>query len=337
MVRYPNAKQFRRELDGDRLEGRYLFLGEEEGEKEKCVNRIIVMAFDDPAERAHATGRFHVENGDFPAAVDFALSPPMFSSRRVCVMYHVESLGRGKRHGEFDHLLENLPDSTLLILTSRENRPPPFMEAALGSFKVVQFWRYFENDIYAYIAASIQKLGLALEDRAVDLLVERTGSDIKKIDDAIDMIRFSGETGPVAPDTILNFIDDVKDASVFDFIDALFKGEARAMGLYRKVFEDGTPGLRVLYLILRQADMLERYHAGLVRGLPPEEAMNRAGVFRKGRDDFRRQASAFPVERLRRVFALAGVTDWKLKSGGSSRDLIADPVFGLVSDILYAR
>ena len=85
-TKYQNAKQFKRELDDDRLERMYLFLGEEEGEKDKCINRILVMAFDDQSERAHSTGRFHVENDEFMKAAEFILSPPLFTSRRVCVM-----------------------------------------------------------------------------------------------------------------------------------------------------------------------------------------------------------------------------------------------------------
>ena len=43
--KYPNAKHFKRELDGDRLESRYLFLGEEEFFKEEAwralLNRLV--------------------------------------------------------------------------------------------------------------------------------------------------------------------------------------------------------------------------------------------------------------------------------------------------------
>jgi len=91
-VKYPNAKQFKRELDGDRLERLYLFLGEEEGEKDKCINRIMVMAFNDPFERSHASCRFHMENDEFMTAADFVLSPSMFSSLRVCVIYNIDAL-----------------------------------------------------------------------------------------------------------------------------------------------------------------------------------------------------------------------------------------------------
>lgn len=335
--KYPNAKQFKRELDGDRLEERYLFLGEEEGEKDKCITRICVMAFNDPNERAGGTARFHVENGDeFMNAVDFALSPPMFSARRVCVMYNIDALTAAKQGELFQHLVQELPDSTILILTTREIKPPPILARVIGRFKVVQFWRYFDNDIYNYISAGMRRLGLSIDDRALDLLVARTGNDIKKIDDAIDMIRFSGETGTVRADMIMNFVDDLREASVYDFVDALFKREPRALALFKKINEEGTPDLRVVYQILRQAETIETYYALVEGGAAEEDAMSRAGVYSRNREKFRRYAESFPRERLRRVFPLISGADYRLKSGGASRELASNPVFNLAADMLYS-
>jgi len=45
------------------------------------------------------------------------------------------------------------------------------MNPLLERFKVVQFWRYFDNDIHTYVRVRIQKLGLALDERAVEFLV----------------------------------------------------------------------------------------------------------------------------------------------------------------------
>lgn len=336
MAKYPNAKQFKRELDGDRLEQLYLFLGEEEGDKDKCINRIMVMAFSDPGERAHATGRFHIENDEFMSAADFILSTPLFSSKRLCVMYNIESLNAGKSGGIFQDMVRDMPGESILILTTREIRPPALLAPVLERFKVVQFWRYFDNDIHTYIAAGIRKLGRTIEDQAMDLLVERTGNDIKKIDDAIDMIKYSGTTGPVDIELIKNCIDDVKDASVSEFIDALFRRDPRALTLCKKVREDETPELRILYQVTRQAEMMEAFYALVEDGVPPEEAMTRAGVYSKNREKFWRYTETFPRDRLRRLFIRISAADYALKSGAASKDLVAGPVFNLASDMLYS-
>ena len=166
-VKYPNAKQFKLELDRNRLAPRYLFLGEEEGEKDKYISRIIGMALPDAGERANATARFHIENDEFVSAADFAFSPAMFSSRRVCVMYNIDRIQFNKNRVIFHDLILNMPDSTLLIMTSLEHKPPVFMDGdLLAAFTVIQFWRYYDSDIYNYIVMSFKRLGLVLADRA---------------------------------------------------------------------------------------------------------------------------------------------------------------------------
>lgn len=334
-IKYPNSKQFKRELDDERLDGRYLFLGEEEGEKEKFVERICRIAIEKPLERKNSTGRYHVDNDEFMAAADFALSPSMFYSRRICIMYCIDALPVNRHGALFLEMMDALPDSTILIMTSRENRPPAFMKPGmLEKIKTVQFWRYFDSDIFNYITMSFKRLGIDADERAITLLIERTGNDIKKIDDAIDMIRFSGATGPVTVETVQNSVDDVKDASLFDFVDMLFKRDRRALTICKKIHDEGTPALKTLYLVVRQAEMLERYYSLVEEGVAVEESMKQAGVYSKNKENFWRYTELFPAHRLKRVFSLISGADYALKSGTRPQQLLSDPIFSLASEMI---
>jgi DNA polymerase III delta subunit len=335
-VRYQNAKQFKQELDKKRLASRYLFLGEEEGEKDKFISRIIDMTLPEGLDRADSRARFHIENDEFAAAADFALSPTMFSSRRICIMHNIERLQFTKNRFIFHDLISGLPDSTLLIMTSLENKPPSFMDAdILNAFTVIQFWRYFDKDIYHYIHMSFKKLGLAIEDRAIELLIERTGNDIKKIDDAIEMVRFSGASGTVGIDTIRNCVDDLRDTSIFEFIDSLFKQQGRSISLLKKIFEDGIPELKIVYMILRQAEMIEHYHSLIENGGNAEDAALRAGVYSRNRENFWRHAELFSRDRIAQIYPLISSAEYQLKSGTKPGMLTANPVFNLTTDIVF--
>jgi DNA polymerase-3 subunit delta len=335
-LKYQNAKHFKLELDKKKLALRYLFLGEEEGEKDKFIGRIINMMLPEDLERAHSTARFHIENDEFAAAADFALSPTMFSSRRICVMYNIERLQFTKNKIILNDLVSGLPDSTLLIMTSLDNKPPAFLTGdILAAFTVVQFWKYFDKDIYGYIHLSFKKLGLAIEDRAIELLIERTGNDIKKIDDAIEMVRFSGTAGVVDIDTIRNCVDDLRDTSIFEFVDSLFKRQKKSVFLLKKIFEDGIPELKIVYMILREAEMIEQYHLLVENGLNAEDAAIRVGVYSKNRESFRRHAELFSRESIARIYPLISSTEYRLKSGARPDVLTANPVFSLTTDIVF--
>jgi len=82
--------------------------------------------------------------------------------------------------------------------------------------------------------------------------------------------------------------------------------------------------------------MIEHYYTLTGGGVPPEEAMTKAGVYSKNRDSFWRYTESFPRERLRRVFTMVSAVDQRLKSGGLRRELVANPLFTMVTDMLYA-
>ena len=335
-ARYPNSKQFKKDLDNNRLENVYLFLGEEAGEKDKFISRILDLVFKDANERGNSTGRFHVENDEFMPGADFALSSSMFYSSKVCILYNIESLKGGKENILlFNDLMENLPDSTRIVMTTNDKRPPSFITSELiKNIKVVQFWRYFDNDIYSYIRMNTRKLGFEVDDKAIDKLIELTGKDIKKIDDALDMIKYSGETGVITFDKIENFISDVKDVSLFEFLDCLYKKDRKALKLYKKLYEEGTPNLKVLYMIIMQAEKIERFFIYINEGMSIDDAMKECRVYSKSRDDFWQYTKVFTQEKIKKVFPLISSTDYRIKSTGKTRDLVSDHVFNLVSNML---
>ena len=143
------------------LEKIYLFTGEEEGEKEKFIKEILHLTFPGKEARDYTIGRFHIENEELKSSVEFALAASMFSDIKVCILLNI-NLSKSIRSNMalFNELLDDLPDSTRLIMTSKDNRYPAYIsQDRLKRIKVVQFWRYFENDIINYIISSVKKQG----------------------------------------------------------------------------------------------------------------------------------------------------------------------------------
>jgi len=338
LKKYPSSKVFKKELEGKKLSRLYLFMGEEEGEKDKFIQKILDLTFQNSEERNNSTGRFHIENDEFLAAADFALSQSMFSSTRVCIMRNIESLKSTKNNKLiFKDIMENLPDDTSLIMTTIKNRPPDFIPAAfLDKTKVVQFWKFFDNDIYNYIKAELKKTNLNIEEKALNLLIELTGKDIKKIDDALEMIKYSGQSDIITQNTIADLIHDVRNVSVYDFIDSLFKKQKRALHLFKKTLEEGTPEGRIFYEITRQVETLERYYILIEEGNNIDEAIKKCGIYSKNRDNFLSYTRLFPADKVKKIFKLITKADYKRKSGSSSKELVASPLFNLITEMLIA-
>ncbi|MCP4133959.1 MAG: DNA polymerase III subunit delta [bacterium] len=335
-----NSKQFKKELDNKKLENLYLFTGEEEGEKDKYIRKIIDLTFSSEEDKVNSVGRYYIESndkGEFMAAAEFALSQSMFSSERVCIIRNIDNLkaiAANKRI--FLDLVEGLPTTTRLVMTTVKNSAPSFFSSAIiKQVKVVQFWRYFDSDIYNYIRISIEKFGMKIEERALTLLIELTGRDIKKVDDALEMIKYSGEQGAVTPAIIKNLIQDVKTVSVFDFVDLLFKKDKQSLNLLKKLVDDGTADLLVLSMITRQAEMLEKYYYWTAAGESVDEAMKKSGIYGKNRDKFLQYTRFYPAAKTAKLFPLLSKTDYRLKSSRLSSSLVSNPVFTLVTQMIF--
>lgn len=336
---YPTSRQLKAELDKKKLESIYLFTGEEEGEKEKFIARIADILFHGRDATDQTVRRFHLENGEFEAAADFALSSSMFSDKKVCVMYHIESLPAAKTGLPLlRELIETLPDSTTLVMTSGENRVPGTLSPdLLKRAKVVHFWKYFLNDIKGYIVKTLQREGITLEERSVSLLVELMGRDMARIDGALDRIRNLGEKGLVSYETVLFLIEDQRSITLYDFTGALFRKDRSAFSLLPKLITDEVPELVILAAIVRLAEQIEKYHVLILQGLSVDQALRDAGVSTRGKDDFLEQAGKNSLEEIRKLFPLVYRTDFCLKNNSYSKKIVANPLMEFVTDLFFRK
>jgi DNA polymerase III delta subunit len=337
-ARYPNSKQFRKELEsGLPASTLYLFLGEEEGEKDKVIQLLLDRLLPGMEDRRGVVALFRAEEpGEIVRAAEFAVSPSMFSSSRVCVLRDAEKTPGGKSSADLARdMVENLAGGTTLIVTTGDNRPPSLIPAdLLGRFRVVQFWRLFDQDIHNYVVHSVKKMGMEIDDDAVVRLLDLTGRDIKKIDEALDMIRFSGETDTVTAGLVKDFVHDVKRVTIFEYLDHFFSGDPRAMGELKKLLDAGTPDLLVLSMIMKEAESMERYLHLSSGGASRDEAMKGAGVNPRAADHFLRRLTRYDAGALRVLFGEIARVDRALKGAGRSRQLLTHPLFELTESVV---
>ena len=336
--RFKNAKVLRRELEAKKISPRYLFLGEEEGEKDKFIARVIEMSVEPGSEMSGSVGRFHLNDSDeLLRAADFALSQSMFSSSRVCVIRDLDRLSStASNRSMISEMVLSSPPGTTLIMVSPENRPPSVIDKdTLKEFNTVVFWRYFDQDIYNYIQINLRNLGLSIDDRALKRLLEKTGKDIKKIDEAIDIIRYSGESSVITEELVDDFIHDTRESTVFEFIDSLFMRKKGSLLLLKKLIDEGTPDLLILNLVLKRAEALEKYHSLASEGTSESGALSGAGITKRNEQSFRAQAAAYGKGPLKEVFPAIAHADATIKSGRRAGGLADHPLLVMASSVLF--
>lgn len=337
VVRYPSSRDLFKELTAGTVRQRYLLMGEEEGEKDKAVVRIMELSFPDERERQISTARFHADNGEIMAAASFVVSPSMFAAERLCVLYNIDALSSKKDDQRaLVEILEAPPENARLIMTTAERKPPAAIAKHLDGVMVVQFWRYFDRDMINYVRIAAKKMGREIEDRAIESLMDLTGNDIRRVDAALELIRYAADAGTITHEMVRAVVNDVREVSMFDYLNALFGGKAIALKLLKRMREDGNAELVILHMITRQAEMLESYHRALDGGATVDEALAKAGVTKRNRDAFWEQVQRFPPSRLRKLYSHIAAADFQLKSGkADAEDFIASPLAALTASLLF--
>jgi DNA polymerase III delta subunit len=344
--KFPTSKQFAAELKKGLKHSIYLFLGEAEGDKDKLINQMLEQHFTDPEDRRNNTGRFFINedrnSGDeLLAAADFAMAGSMFSAKRVCIIRNFENIKSNENSKSvIKDMISSLAEGTVMIITTSENRPPSLLDKFPDSvIHTVQFWKQFDSELSTYIKKTLTDKGISIEERHVPLILELTGSDIRKIDELIDMIGYSAGDIKLTDSVIRDLAGDVKEMSVFDFTDSLFRKEKKSLLYLRRLLEEGTADLLILNMILRQADTLEKYYGFLDAKFGQDEALLKLGLASSKirREKFIEITRKFTRGNLKKLYPLAARAEYTIKSSGTANSLSGNPVFVLAAEIVAMK
>ncbi len=344
--KYQNSRQFSKDLGENLKSSCYLFMGEEEGEKDKIITRMIQIHIQDKEGIASSTGRYYLNDDrniseEFLSAAEFTLSSSMFSSKKVAIIKNIDNMKVSDRNRTLvEELLSQIPDGTVLILTTAKNSIPALFEKPFPeSGTVVQFWKYFENDTFNYIQRSFSERGLKADSDAIGTLISLTGNDIKKIDEAIDMLFYAGYESAITADSVRYVVGETREITVFEFVDLLFSGNRKALNFLVHLKDEGVADLLILNMILRQVDLIEKYYLLTDNHLSPDEAMKKIGVgFSKPRKEkFTLFIKKIKKESIARIYPLISRADYRIKNSSSGNTRLSNPVFELAQDILFLK
>ncbi|PKL16479.1 MAG: DNA polymerase III subunit delta [Spirochaetae bacterium HGW-Spirochaetae-5] len=346
LKKYPTSKQFAAEI-AKSIKGRvFLFLGEEEGEKDKVISTILSHIFKKDEDRIQNTGKYYLNEDkntqeEFTAAADFALAGSMFSSSRACIIRNIENI---KLNDTVKNIMEDMmtstPEGTVIIMTSMANQAPAWIEKKYEDLvNIVQFWKNFDSDLLAYIRKNLNDKKIKFEDRIIPLLIELTGNDIKKIDEMLDMISMTSNDMTLSETLVRDLAGEIREITVFEFVDSLFLKEKRSLSYLQKIIDDGTAELLILNMIIRQADTIEKYYTLLDEKNNQDEAFTKLGL---AGSKLKREKFASILKRtsrpdLKRIYPLIAKTEYNLKSAAIGSSIISNPVFILASEMLLMK
>lgn len=208
---------------------------------------------------------------------------PFLSSRRLVVLEYAEALPReaGFRH-RFEQLLNQLPESTALVLIEQIDTHPPKSEREQRARSIGLAWaaanpeaaflRRFARPRGPAFARWLQErataLGGQLEPEASQLLAELVAEDLLVADQELrKLLEFADHQRAITAQDVEWLTPFYGQADVFAVVDRLGAGPGW-VGRLEQLLQDHDPGY-VFAMIVRQFRLLIQARAALDDGVDP--------------------------------------------------------------------
>ncbi len=293
----------------------YFLHGPEDLEKDETVKALIDATLD-PAARAFNLDILVGSELDVSDAVNRASAFPMMGSRRVVVVKRIEDVPEASAQA-FLPLIENPNDGTVLIFTANkvDGRRKFFITLKKAAVSV-EFKIPFANELPAWIRTRSQRLGLDLSPEATHLLALSIGGKLREIANELEKLYLHvGERRKVTKEDIDWIIGASRDASVFDFTDAVGGRDLKtSLHLLQNLLEQGTSPVAILALLTRHLGILRKTRWLLDSHVPRSQFASRLKVppftVRKYTD----QASKFTDDELWAAYGSLLKADDRIKS-----------------------
>jgi len=331
------ARDFIQTLEKGLFSNLFLFLGDEEGLKEKCITKIYELLEKQHGKDNVAFSRFHAESGDLDKFNEFTLSPSMFTPAKLAILSGADSIQSTNEHKKiFSDILSNIPSSSfILILANGYTVPKIIPKEHHNNIITVKFWRLFQNETEKYLIQSLNKAKIQYDHDALRFLIALLGNDVKKIDDAVEKISFSG-VDKITKEFLTDFIASERESNVFEFIDSVLQKSDRSFPLLHSLLLDGVYELSILALLTRQFENLMLYHKGIDAGKAPAEMLNNLGIKEKQHSKFIDSAGKFSIVMIEKIFSFIHETEASIKGGGQYKSFLSNPLVVLTEKILFS-
>jgi DNA polymerase-3 subunit delta len=233
--------------------------------------------------------------------------------------------------------LPDVPDSTVLVFVESRSLSPrhPLSSLTQGASAIAEMreFRPFSasrrdgpGQLSRWIIDRAKKKGLHLSPDVVTVLATHVGYDLRLMDQELEKLSvYAADTGEVSVLDVRRLVPYVREADIFEMVDALGKRDTRkAIVLLHMMLDEGKAPLYLLTMIVRQFRIIIQVKELHARGLSVSETAKRLGlhefVVKKGVS----QARNFSFDQLSRIYDLLAESDTSIKTGRLNQALALD-------------
>lgn len=255
----------------------YLLYGEEDYLKEQACRQLknALVAADDTMNLCTFQGKGQDEN----AIIQLSQTLPFFQEHRVILL---EETGlAGKCSDEFLDNLKELPDTTVIIMVeeSVDKRSRLYKWIQKNGYPV-EFSYQDEKSLRQWVQDQLKEDGKTMDGAAMHLLLERTDGKMTAIENELQkLVLYAGDREKITADDVKELVPEPVNNQIFRMIAAVSEGRPeQALDYYYDLLSLKEPPMRILFLMVREFNMLFRVKNLAQQGRPDGEIAKTIGT-----------------------------------------------------------
>jgi DNA polymerase-3 subunit delta len=291
----------------------YLLYGEEaylkRMYKEKLRNALVEK--DDTMNYNYYAGK----GVPIPEIIDIGETLPFFAERRLIV---IENSGLFKSSNEFSDYVKELPETTYLLFVEEEvDKRNKLFKAVKDKGRVIEMARQDTRTLTTWVLSKLKPENKNIAKAALELFLTKTGDDMEHIEKELEkLVCYCMDKDSITPEEVEAVCTVTITNKIFDMISAIAeKKQEKALNLYYDLLSLKEPPMRILFLIVRQFNLLLQVKELKRLGKDNSEIAKKTSLapFLVGK--YFAQAGHFEKEQLKIALQDCAETEEAVKSG----------------------
>ncbi|MBQ9119892.1 MAG: DNA polymerase III subunit delta [Lachnospiraceae bacterium] len=291
----------------------YLLYGSESYLKRFYRNRLKTAIMGDGDEMNYAY--FEGKGIDELEVLRLADTMPFFAEHRLLL---IENSGWFKNQSRMADELKALPDTTILLFVENEvDKRNRLYKAVKELGYVCELSGMEERDLKLWVASLLKQNEKRITDGTMTYFLDKVGADMDNLSTEIEkLVSYVGERDIITADDIDAICTEQITGKIFQMVDFVASGNAqKALHLYHDLLVLREKPMTILYLLLRQFNLLMQIKQMNANHLPAATIAKNAGVPPFAVNKYLSQAKAFSMEKLLSAVTYGVSTEEQVKSG----------------------
>ncbi len=313
-------KNLIQDLKNNEFKNIYLLCGEEDYLKKQYKHRLqtALISPEDTVNLNCYAGK----NISVNELIDQAETLPFFAERRLLV---VEDSGFFKSaSAQLAQYLENVPPTTFFLFVEDEvDKRQKLYKTVKSHGRIVEFKKQTEDTLSRWILGILKKENKNITRRAMELFLEKTGTDMNNISTELEkLLCYTIEKDVITPEDVEEICTAQTVNKIFDMVNAVSAGNnRRALDLYYDLLALKEPPMRILYLVTRQFNQLLQVKGLRSHGYDADSIAGKLGMQRFVAQGCVRQSERFSEAELKRLVVQCAETEEAVKTGNLNEKL----------------